>query len=171
MTGRSGGDTVAPPPTTTDMTLRTRLTDTLARSSTAPSLLVVSDTYVGSALAADFDAVADLALATDRQAVATAAPDGVRTVVGDLTTVETLAAVSDATVAVLALSRDRRTLLVAQLLRTRFGVDDVVVLLNDPDRGDVFAETATVVCGTTRLADALGDAVERTLSEPTESHS
>jgi len=35
------------------MTLRTRLADTLARSSTTPSLLVVTDSYVGATFAAD----------------------------------------------------------------------------------------------------------------------
>jgi len=155
------------------MTFRTRLTDTLARSAKAPSLLVVSDTHVGAALAEDFDAVADVTLVTDRDAVVTAAPDGVPTVVGDVTALDTLSrAASDGAVAVLALARDRRALLVRQLLRTRYGVDDVVVLLNDPARRTALSDPATtVVCGTTCLADALGDAVEGTLTEPTEPHS
>jgi len=152
------------------MTLRTRLTDTLVRSSTTPSLLVVSDSHVGAALAADFDAETAVTLATDRDAVAAVAPDAVRTVVGDVTTLGTLGAADadEATVAVLALGSDRRTLLVRQLLRTRFGVQDVVALLNDPKRRAALTDHATtVVCGSTCLADALGDAVERTLPAPT----
>jgi len=156
------------------MTLRTRLTETLARSSTAPRLLVVSDTYAGATLAADFDAAADVTLVTDRDAVAAATPAGIRTVVGDVTALGTLAPADadEATVAVLALGSDRRTLLVRQLLRTRFGVEDIVALLNDPERRELFADVGTtVVCGSTALSAALGDAVERTLPEPTESHS
>jgi len=155
------------------MTLRTRLPDRITGSSTARSLLVVSDTHVGSALAADFDGAAGVTLVTDRDAVATAAPDGVRTIVGDVTTRDVLSAVDadETTIALLALESDRQTLLVRQLLRTRFGVEDVVVLLNDPGRRAALADaTTTVICGSTCLAAALGEAVERTLPEPTESH-
>ncbi|MDS0259683.1 hypothetical protein NDI56_09795 [Haloarcula sp. S1CR25-12] len=114
------------------MTLRTRLTDTLARSPSAPSLLVVTDSNVGS----------------------------------------TLAAGAGAAVAVVALRRDRRASLVAQLLRTRFETGSLVVLLDDPQRREAVADIATtVVCGSTCLSAALGAAVEQTLSEPTSSHS
>ena len=155
------------------MTLRPRLTDRLTGSSTVPSLLVVSDSHVGATLAADLD-VAAVTVVTDRDAVAAVAPDGVRTVVGDVTTLKTFAAADadEATVAVLALDHDRRTLLVRQLLRTRFDVEDVVVVLNDPERRVALTDASTsIVCGPTCLAAALGDAVERTLPEPTESHS
>ncbi len=152
------------------MTLRTRLLDRITGSSTTPSLLVISDSHAGVALTAGFD-VAPVTLVTDRDTVATAAPDGVSTVVGDVTTHETLATAdaSEATVAVLALGRDRQTLLARQLLRTRFSVEDIVVLLNNPKRRAALNDAATtVVCGSTCLASALGDAVEQTLPEPTE---
>jgi len=154
------------------MTLRTRLTDTLGRSPASPSLLVVTDSYVGSTLAADVDATGDVHLVTDRAGVAARTPDGVRTTVGDVTDGETLAAGAGAAVAVVALRRDRRALLVTQLLRTRFETGSLVVLLNDPQRRAAVADIATtVVCGTTCLSAALGAAVEQTLSESTSSHS
>ena len=152
------------------MTLRTRLEDALADSS-APSLLVVTDSYVGSTLVADFESVADVGLVTDSERVAERAPDGVRTDVDDLTTPGTLAVGAEATVAVVALGRDRQALLVTQLLRTRFDVGAVVVLLDDPERHDVNDAATHVVCGSSRPSGELGDALERTLPEPSESHS
>jgi len=154
------------------MTLRTRLPDRLTSESTAPSLLVVSDSRVGATLAADIDAI-DIHLVADCESDVARVPDAVRTTVGDVTTLETLATADadEATAAVLALGSDRRALLVAQLLRTRFGVDDVVALLNDPERHDALTDTGvTVVCASSCLAAALGDAVQTTLSEPS-SHS
>lgn len=64
--------------------------------------------------------------------------------------------------AVVATERDRLNLLVAQLLRTVCGVDDVTVRVNDPDNRDVFEEVGvTVVDGgslvATEVADALFD--------------
>jgi len=154
------------------MTLRNSLENTLARSSTAPALLVVTDSHVGSTLAADFDATVDVSLLTDRESVAAQAPDSVRTVIGDMTDNETLASVSSAAVAVVALRRDRQALLVTQLLRTRFGIESVVVLLNDPRRHEAVAELATdVVCRSTCLSVELRDAIEQTLPEPSSSHS
>jgi len=152
------------------MTLRTRLEGALAGSS-APSLLVVTDSYVGSTLVADFESVADVGLVTDSERVAERAPDGVRTDVGDLTTPGTLAVGAEATVAVVALGRDRQALLVTQLLRTRFDVGAVVVLLDDPERHDVNDVATHVVCGSSRPSGELGDALERTLPEPSESYS
>ncbi|PSP62371.1 potassium transporter [Halobacteriales archaeon QH_8_67_36] len=153
------------------MTLRTRLEGALAGSS-APSLLVVTDSYVGSTLVADFESVADVGLVTDSERVAERAPDGVRTDVGDLTTPRTLAVGAEATVAVVALGRDRQALLVTQLLRTQFDVGAVVVLLDDPERHDVVDDVAThVVCGSSCLSGELGDALEQALPEPSESHS
>ncbi len=152
------------------MTLRTRLKDTLDRSPTVPSLLVVTDTHAGSTLATEVAATADVTLLADSERVAARTPDGVRAIVGDVTDRTTLTA-ADATVAVVALRRDRRALLVAQLLRTS-GVDDIVLLLNDPERYDAVTDVATaVVCGSSCLSAALGDAVERMLPEHTESHS
>lgn len=151
------------------MTLRTRLEDRLARSPAPPPLLVVSDSHVGSTLATEFATVADVTLLADSDSIASRAPDDVRTIVGDVTDRDTLAA-ADGGVAVVALRRDRRALLVAQLLRTH-GVEDVVLLLNDPERHDAVAGVATaVVCASSCLSAALGDAVERTLPERAESH-
>jgi len=110
------------------MTLRTRLADKLADSS--PSLLVVSDSFVGSLLANDFDAKGDAHLVTDREGVASRVSDSVQTTVGNLTGPHTLGAAADADIAVIDLQQDRQTLLVAQLLRTRFDINSLVVVLN-----------------------------------------
>ena len=137
------------------MTLRTRLEGALAGSS-APSLLVVTDSYVGSTLVADFESVADVGLVTDSERVAERAPDGVRTDVGDLTTPRTLAVG-----AVVVLTTPGTP-----------AVGAVVVLLNDPERHDVVDDVAThVVCGSSCLSGELGDALEQALPEPSESHS
>ena len=122
------------------MTLRTRLEGALA-SSSAPSLLVVTDSHVGSTLVADFESVVDVGLVTDSERVAKRAPDGVRTDVGDLTTPRTLA------------------------------VGAVVVLPNVPERHAVDDVATHVVCESSRPSGELGDALERTLPEPSESHS
>jgi len=154
------------------MTLQTRLAAAFASSPAPPSLLVVTDSYVGSTLAADFESVTDVALVTEDEGVAARAPDSVGTEVGDVAAPETLAAGAGASVAVVAVRLDRQALLVTQLLRARFDVDAVVVLLNDPERHDILADVATtVVCGSSCLSAELGDAVERTLPEPTESYS
>ncbi|WP_324664072.1 NAD-binding protein [Haloarcula sediminis] len=155
------------------MTLRTRLEDTLDRSPAAPSLLVVSDSHVGSTLATEFAATADTSLVADSERVAARTPDSVRTIAGDVTDRDTLAAAAvDGAVAVVALRRDRRALLVAQLLWTHADIRDCILLLNDPQRHDAVADVSTaVVCGSSCLSSALGDAVEQTLSEHTEPHS
>jgi len=154
------------------MTLRIPLADTLAQSVTAPALLVVTDGHVGSSLAADIGGDLDVRLVTERAAVADRTPDGVRTAVGDPTERETLAAVGDVDIAVVALRRDRQALLVAQLLRTRLGVESVVLLLNDPERHDVVEDVATtVVCASSCLSAELGAAIDRTLPDPVSSNS
>jgi len=148
------------------MTLRTRLTDRLAHAPRSPSLLVVSDCYVGALLVDDLDGTADISLVTDLSRVAGRAPERVQTTVGDLTSVETLAGGADADVAVVVLKQDRRALLVSQLLRTKLDIDSLVVVLNDPRRHDLLDGIATdVVCRSTCLSAALSDALARTLPE------
>jgi len=66
----------------------------------------------------------------------------------------------DATV-VVATRDDGRNLRIAQLVRTRFDVDRVRVLVNSPDRYDVFVDVGhEPVCATTALSDALADRSE-----------
>ena len=148
------------------MTRIRRLRETLARTAGPPSLLVVSDSHIGTTLAATLAADADIHLVTDREAVAGAAPDDVCVTVGDVTTLRTFGDVSDVTAAVVALGTDRQTLLLTQLLRTRSDIESLVVLLNDPTRRAAIADIAsTVVCGSATLSAALQREVESILGE------
>lgn len=152
------------------MKARTRLENTIDRSPEETSLLVVSDSHVGSLLAADIDSVRTH-LITDSSTVALQTPDNVRKTVGNVTSAEILGAGAGATAAVVALQRDRQALLVAQLLRTRFEIDELLISVNDPQRREAFEDIATtIVCVSTCLSTELGDAVKQTLSEP-RSHS
>lgn len=164
-TERSGRHLVGPISLSSTMTIQTHLEDTIDRPSAETSLLVVSDSHIGSLLTSDIDATGTH-LITDNNRVATQTRNSVRTTVGDLTAAKTLKAGIDATVAVVALQRDRQTLLVAQLLRTQFKIDDIVVLLNDPDRREAFDHIATsIVCVSTCLSVELRDAIEQILPE------
>lgn len=148
------------------MTPRTTIRDTLAQDSGPPRLLIISDNHAGSVLAFEYDASADVSLVTDHEGVAGQVPDGVRVTVGDVTTLDVLQDAADATAAVVALRSDRRALLATQLLRTRFDVDPIVVLLNDPQRRSAIEDIATaVVCVSTCLSAELQQVVETTLPE------
>ena len=59
---------------------------------------------------------------------------------------------------IVATSSDSRNLLAAQLIRSRFDVEGVLVVANDPARVDVFADAGhDPVCATTALTDAIVD--------------
>lgn len=80
----------------------------------------------------------------------------------DPTTVEALSesGVGDASTVVVATGADRRNLLVAQLVRTRFDVPRVIAFVNDPDRLPLFeAAGHEPFCVTTALSEAFGEAV------------
>ena len=165
MTELLGRHLVGPILLSRTMAIRTQLKDTIDRSFAETSLLVVSDSYVGSLLASNIDAE-ETHLVTDTDRVAAQTRNSVRTTVGDVTAVETLNVVTDATVAVVALQRDRQTLLVAQLLRTQFEVDTIVILLNDPERREAFDHVATsIVCVSTCLSAELNNTLEQVLPE------
>ncbi|QIO22132.1 NAD-binding protein [Haloarcula sp. JP-L23] len=123
---------------------RQKLRDTLARERGPPSVLVVTDRFVGAEIAGELTAIATVGVVTDAESVANR-EDGTTPTVGDVTAVETLAAAdaTDADGAVVALTCDRRTMLVAQLLRARFGVSQVTVLVDDPDLCNSFDDIAT----------------------------
>ncbi|MDS0277500.1 NAD-binding protein [Haloarcula pellucida] len=123
---------------------RQTLRDTLARERGPPSVLVVTDRFVGAEIASELTAIATVGVVTDAESVANRA-DGATPTIGDVTAVETLAAAdaTDADGAVVALTCDRRTMLVAQLLRARFGVRQVTVLVDDPDLCATFDGIAT----------------------------
>ena len=57
---------------------------------------------------------------------------------------------------VVAMPRDRRSLLVAGLVRANFGVADVRVLVRTPERCDLVADAGhEPICATTELSDAV----------------
>lgn len=86
--------------------------------------------------------------------------DGRSVEAGDTVDVAALTAAGlapDATV-VVATASDARNLLVAQLLRTRFDVDRVIVLTHRPDRVELVADAGhEAVCATDVLSEGLAD--------------
>jgi len=95
------------------------------------------------------------------------APDH-RVVRGDPADLQQLAAadIGDDSTVIVATPRDERNLLLAQLVRTHFGVADVVVRVNDPDRHDVVAAAGhDPFCVSTVLSTALVDELTRSVRE------
>lgn len=85
-------------------------------------------------------------------------PAGIDVIRGDPTEAEVLAevGVTDTSTVVVATRSDRRNLLIAQLVRTRFDPYRVVVLANAPPRLELFAEAGhEPICVTTALSEAL----------------
>ncbi|WP_135805673.1 NAD(P)-binding protein [Halorussus marinus] len=72
----------------------------------------------------------------------------------------------EASLAVVASRTDGSNLLAAQLLRTRFGVDRILMLVNDPDRVDSL-ETLDVdaVCASDLVASGVNDRLKRSSGE------
>jgi Trk K+ transport system NAD-binding subunit len=77
------------------------------------------------------------------------------------------AGVADGSTVVVATPSDSRNLLTAQLVRTGFDVSDIVVLVNAPDRFDLFEEVGyETICATTTLSDGVvGSLREKTTRE------
>lgn len=83
-------------------------------------------------------------------------------VVGDPVDSGVLAEAGVATAsAVLVMTRsDRRNLLAAQLVRTRFDVPRIITLVHEPDRRSLFADAGhEPVCMTTILAEAVDERI------------
>jgi Trk K+ transport system NAD-binding subunit len=130
----------------------------LARTAGPLGLLIVSDWCLGPTLAAEFDSTDDVTLVAPDELMAARAPDHTATVVGDLTMSSTLerAGADAVDTAAVGVRTDSATLLVAQLLRTRFGVETTIVVGQDPTRHDAISDIATaVVSGPECLASAL----------------
>ena len=165
MTERSGKRPVCPIPLSLMMTIRARLEDTIDCSSADASLLIVSDSYVGPLPASHID-TRETFRVTDTTRVAAQTRDSVQTAVTDMTATETIDAVTDAPVTVVALQRDQQTLLVAQRLRTQFEVDAIVILLNDPERREAFDHVATsIACVSTCRSPESSPTFEQMLPE------
>jgi len=84
---------------------------------------------------------------------------------GDVRVLED-AGVSADSVVIVATPRDGRNLLLAQIVRTHFDVTDVLVLVNDPERHDLVADTGhEPVCVATALSEAVASTLEPTVAE------
>ena len=144
------------------------LQDTFERTGGAPSVLVATDRFVGSSIATRLSERANVSAVSDAETVADRANVSAATV-GDVIDGETLAAANaeDADLAIVALTCDRQTMLVAQLLRVRFGVDHVTVLVDDPELCEVFDGIATAaVPEASMLVPEICREVETALSVP-----
>ncbi|MFY4812311.1 NAD-binding protein [Haloarcula sp. AONF1] len=131
-----------------------------------PSVLVISDRYVGSEVVATLDRGTDACLVTDHDGVAGQTPDDTRVVVGDERECAVLrdAGAQTTDIALVSMRTDRGAFLVTQLLRTQFDVETVVVVLNDPQHRPAFESVGSeVVCGSQILATELERTVETTL--------
>ena len=147
------------------MTIRTRLENTIDCSSADASLLIVSDSYVGPLPASNIDAEEAFRV-TDTARVTAQTRDSVQTAVTGMTAAETIDAVTDASVTMVALQRDQQMLLVAQRLRTQFEVDAIVILLNDPERRETFDHVSTsVACVSTCRSPESSTTFEQMLPE------
>jgi trk system potassium uptake protein TrkA len=81
-------------------------------------------------------------------------------------TILTDAGVTGTATVIVATPDDGRNLLVAQLLRTRFGVADTFVVVHTPERFDLVVDAGhEPICATTALADAVVDGVRARLGE------
>lgn len=73
----------------------------------------------------------------------------------DLQTLEE-AGLADASTVIVAARRDRRNLLIAQLVSAHFDVPRTLVLANTPERSDLLVEAGhETVCATSALSDAV----------------
>lgn len=124
-----------------------------------PEYYVLGDGHVGASLSRQLQTAGHAVTLIDE----TLDLSDVRTVRGDPRDLQVLtdAGLSATSTVVVALSRDRQNLLVAQLVRTHFDAADVFVLVHDPDRCDLFTDLGHApICTTTILADAVAETVE-----------
>lgn len=148
-----------PPPPETDTP------DPARASGRAPSAAVTDATHYVLGGAHVGTAVAERLVATDRRVAIvdeTYEANGIPGIAGDPADVAVLSAagLDGASTAVVATRSDRRTLLVAQLVRTRFDTTRIVALVEDPDRLPLFEDAGhEPFCVTTALAGALDEAV------------
>ena len=81
---------------------------------------------------------------------------------GDPATIDALvdAGVATASTVIVATRSDRRNLLIAQLVRARFDVPEIITFVNDPDRVPLFAEAGhEPFCVATAIAEKFGETI------------
>lgn len=126
-------------------------------------ILILGGSYIGAALARHLGDDADVILLDpDPCVVARAERAGLTAHEADIDSTSDLRehGVRAADITVVASDDDGTNLLAAQLLRVAFGVERVIVRVNDPQNRDSFEELdIETVCATTVLADRLGENV------------
>ena len=122
---------------------------------------VLGGEHVGASVAQRLHAVGHSVTLVDETHDSDEIP-GLRGDPGDVRALEE-AGVSAASAVVVATPSDSRNLLTAHLVHARFDVSEIVVLVNTPDRYELFAEVGyEPVCATTALSDGLVDSLEET---------
>jgi len=131
---------------------------TTKAESTAPETdheyVVLGGGHVGAAVARHLRRAGHAVTVVDE----THDPADVPGIRGDPTDRGTLdaAGITDSATVVVAMPQDGLSLLVAQLVRVHFGVDDVRILVQTPDQCDVVADAGhEAICATTALSDAV----------------
>jgi len=135
----------------------------LAEESEQPAVLVVGDGHVTASLVEELSGYPALAVATDDPVVVRTGRAGDETTVveGDPTATETLRAAEagSATLGVVTLADDGRSMLAARLLRARFDVETVISTVEDPTV-DRTADVETVC-----VSETVAERVSRLLDD------
>jgi len=146
-------------------THRTRLRRKTSTSDEAPTeYYVLGGEHLGTSIARRLGEAGHSVRLVDETHDSTGVP-GLRGNPGDVRILKEAGVSENATV-IAATSRDRRNLLIAQLVRVHFDVDDTYVLVHAPDRYDLVAEVGhEPICVTTVLSDAVVDGLQSRILE------
>lgn len=132
-------------------------------------VLVLGGGHLGRGLADELAGENDVTLVDENEAIVNRAnTNGVTALCAEPTDVDALrtAGVAGTDLAVVATTTDRQNVLATQLLRTRFGVEDVVVLVNDPDVREAVESLGTeAVCVPDRMIPELTAAIDRRVEQ------
>jgi trk system potassium uptake protein TrkA len=88
--------------------------------------------------------------------------DDIPVLTGDPATIDALvdAGMATASTVIVATRSDRRNLLIAQLVRARFDVPEIITFVNDPDRVPLFADAGhEPFCVATAIAEKFGETI------------
>lgn len=130
-----------------------------------PHVLVVGGGHVGHAIASSLATTGDVTLVDDSESICGRAEDAdISMYCGNPVDAGVLASAGadGADVAVVATPVDSQTFLATQHLRTRFDIDAIVALADDPELADLIGDrTDAVVTTPSILAEELVSAVQR----------